>query len=94
MKKLFFSAVALIAFSATSFASGNLESTTTLDSKIVNELSTQVAAQVLNDDSCFTFEVRWTETTVTNDGPSGYNVSIVRHKVTVEICDDGTVTIN
>ncbi len=84
MKKLFFSAAALIAFSATSFASEKLTSTTTLDST-----SQRTAPPV----TCVETRSRINVVTAYEDFETGTTgIQITRVKITTTTCSDGSVT--
>ena len=84
MKKLFFSAIVIIAFSVTSFANTKEEGN-------VTEFKTESVLENTDQkvDGCTTYHVRWND--VISDGEGG--MIIIYHRVDVEICDDGTSTI-
>lgn len=80
MKKFLLSATLLVAFSLTSFAAEK----TTNDSK---ESKTNTVKEKTAD--CTTLHLRWND--VSSDGEGG--MTITYHRVDIEVCDDGSVTI-
>jgi hypothetical protein len=78
MKKLFFSAILMIAFSVTSFANTNEERT---------EVNAKAEPTMINmsekEDECTTYHLRWNE--VEDDGEGG--MIIIYHRLDFVMCD-------
>lgn len=88
MKKLLFSAILMIAFSVSSFAGEKI----TNDSKELKADSVKVKTETVSkeeSDGCTTIHLRWND--ATSDGNGG--MILTYHRVDIEICDDGNVTI-
>jgi hypothetical protein len=84
MKKLFFSAILMIAFSVTSFAS-----TKEVDDSAEVKKESVVTDTTQKDDNCTTHHIRWND--VEDDGEGG--MILIYHRAELTICDDGTSTI-
>lgn len=81
MKKLLLSATLLVAFSLTSFAGEKA-------ANIPKEANIEVVEAGVTSD-CTTIHIRWND--ATSDGEGG--MILAYHRVDIEICDNGIVTI-
>jgi hypothetical protein len=84
MKKLFFSALAIVAFSLTSFAN-EIENKNVVEP--VKEVATTELINTAKDDSCFDVTIRWqTAESYYDDEYCMEGVSISVHEIEFTIC--------
>lgn len=88
MKKFLLSATLLVAFSLTSFAAEKTTNDSVESKANTAKEKTEVATKEKTAD-CTIIHLRWNEGV--SDGEGG--MTITYHRVDIEVCDDGSVTI-
>ncbi|MFV8352868.1 hypothetical protein [Flavobacterium sp. XS2P14] len=88
MKKFLLSATLLVAFSLTSFAAEKTTNDSVESKANTAKEKTEVATKEKTAD-CTIIHLRWNEGV--SDGADG--MKIIYHRVDIEVCDDGSVTI-
>jgi hypothetical protein len=84
MKKLFFSALAIVAFSLTSFAN-EIENQNLVEP--VKEVATSKLTNTTKDDFCVEVEIRWDTYETYYDNEFGMEgISMQGHKISFTIC--------
>lgn len=84
MKKFFFSAIAVVAFSLTSFAS-EVENKNVVEH--LKEVTTTESTNTTKDDACFDVSIRWQTAESYYDEEFGVNgVEITTHEIEFTIC--------